>query len=154
MIQPGSPFPTFSLKNQADETVGNSIFEGKRTVIYFYPKDDTSGCTAQACALNDGLEDLAHHNIQVIGVSPDGVKSHQKFRDKYGLRFSLLADEEHSLAESLGVWVEKSLYGRKYMGIERTTFLVGPDGNVERVWPKVKPQDHAAFILGELGLSR
>lgn len=154
MIQPGSSFPTFSLKNQADETVDNSIFEGKRTVIYFYPKDDTSGCTAQACSLNDGLDDLARHGIQVIGVSPDGVKSHQKFRDKYGLKFTLLADEAHSLAESLGVWVEKSLYGRKYMGIERTTFLVGPDGIVERVWPKVKPQDHAAFILGELGLSR
>ncbi|HMS54823.1 MAG TPA: thioredoxin-dependent thiol peroxidase [Fimbriimonadaceae bacterium] len=154
MIQPGSIFPEFSLQNQADETVTNSVFEGKKTVVYFYPKDDTSGCTAQACSLNDGLEQLAAQGIQVIGVSPDGVKSHQKFIHKYGLKFMLLADEAHALAEALGVWVEKSLYGRKYMGIERSTFLVGPDGAVECTWPKVKPQDHATFILSELGLNR
>ena len=114
-------------------------------VVYFYPKDDTSGCTAEACEFRDLLPKFT--GARVIGVSPDSVKSHRKFVDKFALTFTLLADEGHALADACGVWVEKSMYGKKYMGVERTTFLVGADGKVAKVWNKVKPQGHAEEVL-------
>lgn len=148
MISVGQPFPAFSLPDQDGRTVDQSILRGQKTIVYFYPKDDTSGCTAEACEFRDAMPRFS--GAVVIGVSPDGPKSHRKFADKYGLPFTLLADEEHKLAEACGVWVEKSMYGKKYMGVERTTFLVDENGLVQHVWRKVKPQGHAAEVLAAL----
>jgi len=117
-------------------------------VLYFYPKDDTTGCTAQACEFRDMQADYDAAGVRVIGVSPDPLKSHQKFRDKHDLPFTLLSDPEHEAAEAYGVWVEKSMYGRTYMGIERSTFVIGPDGVLVEALYKVKPKGHAASVLG------
>ena len=116
-------------------------FKGKRVVLYFYPKDNTSGCTQEACNFRDNINRLAS-KAEVIGVSPDSIKSHQKFREKQDLNFILLSDTEHKLAEEFEVWKEKSMYGRKYMGIERSTFVISPDGNIEKEWRKVKVNGH------------
>jgi thioredoxin-dependent peroxiredoxin len=148
MIEVGSPFPTFSLQDQDGNTVTSEDLKGRKTVIYFYPKDDTSGCTAQACGFRDSLPDFG--DSRVIGISPDSVKSHRKFVDKYGLNFTLLADEGHELAEKVGVWVEKSMYGKKYMGVARTTFLIDENGVVEKVWHKVTPAGHSQEVLETL----
>jgi peroxiredoxin Q/BCP len=121
-------------------------FAGKTLVLYFYPKDDTPGCTKQACALRDGWQDISDKAV-VFGVSIDSMKSHEKFLKKHTLPFALLSDEDHALVESYGVWVEKSMYGKSYMGTERTTFVIGPDGRIKAVIPKVKPEEHLTKLL-------
>ncbi len=148
MLNEGSPFPSFSLQNQDGNLITNSALAGQKTVVYFYPKDDTSGCTVEACGFQEKLPIIP--NAKVIGVSPDGVKSHRKFADKFSLSFDLLADTDHALAEACGVWVEKSMYGKKYMGIERTTFVIDENGIVTKVFTKVKPAGHAEEVIAAL----
>jgi peroxiredoxin Q/BCP len=146
-LVPGSPAPDFRLDADDGSTVALGDLRGQRVVLYFYPKDDTSGCTTQACGFRDHAADFDASGARVIGVSPDSLASHVKFRDKHGLPFTLLSDPDHTAAEAYGVWVEKSMYGRKYMGIERSTFVIGPDGALEDVLYKVKPAGHAESIL-------
>jgi peroxiredoxin Q/BCP len=148
MLNEGSPFPSFSLQNQDGNLITNTALAGQKTVVYFYPKDDTSGCTVEACDFQEKLPTI--RNAKVIGVSPDGVKSHRKFADKFSLSFDLLADTDHALAEACGVWVEKSMYGKKYMGIERTTFVINENGIVTKVFTKVKPAGHAEEVIAAL----
>lgn len=148
MIEVGQPFPEFSLHDQAGNIVTKGDLLGAKAIVYFYPKDDTSGCTVEACEFRDSLPRFG--GARVIGVSPDSPKSHQKFVAKFQLPFTLLADVDKTLAEACGVWVEKSMYGKKYMGVARATFLVDERGIVERVWRQVKPQGHAAEVLGAL----
>jgi peroxiredoxin Q/BCP len=148
MIDVGDRFPDFTLQDQNGGTLTLSDLRGLKTVVYFYPKDDTSGCTAEACEFRDAMPDIS--GARVVGVSPDNVKSHRKFVDKYNLNFTLLADVDHTLAEACGVWVEKSMYGNKYMGVDRTTYLLDEDGVVRHVWRKVKPQGHAAEVQAAL----
>ncbi len=136
--------------DEGDE-VSNESLAGRRYVLYFYPKDDTPGCTTQACGLRDGWDRMAGTGVTLYGVSPDSVDSHRKFRDKYALPYPLLADAGHRTADAYGVWIEKSRYGRTYMGNERTTFVVGPDGRVEHVLPRVKPEEHLDQLLDVLG---
>jgi peroxiredoxin Q/BCP len=147
-LHQGDPAPDFSLPGTGGQTVTLSDLRGKRVVLYFYPKDNTSGCTAEACDFRDSYAPLGAANAIVLGVSPDSVASHQKFAAKHGLPFTLLSDPDHNVAEEYGVWVQKSMYGKKYMGIERSTFLIGPDGHIERIWHKVKPRGHAQDVLG------
>ena len=147
---PGSPAPDFSLATDEGTTVSLKSLRGSPVVLYFYPKDDTSGCTTQACGFRDAWSEVKASGARLFGVSPDGVKSHQKFRDKYNLPFPLLADEDHAVAEAYGVWGEKSMYGRKYMGILRTTFIIDEKGRIARVFEKVKPAGHAAEVLSAL----
>ena len=151
----GSPAPTFQLPVTGGAYPEGTVFSsadltGKSYVLYFYPKDDTPGCTTQACALRDGWNALSK-KAAVFGVSIDSVKSHQKFIQKYSLPFPLLADEEKTLAEAYGVWVEKSMYGKTYLGTERSTFVIGPDGTLKAVLPKVKPAEHLEQLLAALG---
>ena len=146
-IEVGSAAPDFALPDQDGHTVRLRDFAGRPLVLYFYPKDDTSGCTAEALDFSALAEDFAAAGAAVLGVSPDSVKSHVKFRDKHALAIPLASDEEKTVLEAFGVWVEKSMYGRKYMGVERTTVLVDKDGTIARVWPKVKVKDHAAAVL-------
>lgn len=141
----GDQFPDFTLPDQDGSVHSLADYKGNPFVIYFYPKDLTSGCTVEACEFNEALPDFG--DIKVIGVSPDPVKSHRKFVDKHNLNFTLLADEDKDLLQKLGIWVEKSMYGKKYMGVERTTYLVNADGKISQVWSKVKPQSHAAEVL-------
>jgi peroxiredoxin Q/BCP len=124
-----------------------SDLRGKTVLLYFYPKDNTSGCTTQACGIRDAWAEFEATGAVVLGVSPDGEASHAKFRSKYDLPFTLLADTDHAVAEAYGVWVEKSMYGKTYMGVERSTFVIGPDGVVQRVFRKVKPAEHADQVL-------
>jgi peroxiredoxin Q/BCP len=149
-IEPGDSAPDFTLPDQQGNPVSLSELRGKTVVLYFYPKADTPGCTTQACGVRDHRPDYEHANAVVLGVSPDPVKRVSKFDQKYGLGFPLLADEDHAVAEAYGVWVEKSMYGRTYMGNERTTFVIGPDGVVKDVFRKVKPAEHDALVLGAL----
>jgi peroxiredoxin Q/BCP len=146
----GDKAPDFTLHDQHDRPVSLSELRGKTVVLYFYPKADTPGCTTQACGIRDHRDDYERANAIVLGVSPDSVKKIAKFDDKYGLSFPLLADEDHSVAEAYGVWVQKSMYGRTYMGNERSTFVIGPDGVVQQVFRKVKPGEHAGLVLGAL----
>jgi peroxiredoxin Q/BCP len=146
-LEPGQPAPDFSLQADDGSTVSLSDLAGNTVALYFYPKDDTTGCTAQACEFRDRQADYDAAGIRVIGVSPDSLKSHVKFRDKHGLAFTLLSDPDHEVAQAYGVWVEKSMYGRKYMGIERSTFVIGPDGVLTQALYKVKPSGHAASLL-------
>jgi len=146
-LAPGVPAPDIRLNADDGSTVALSDLRGQRVVLYFYPKDDTSGCTAQACELRDQAPEFDAAGARVIGVSPDSVASHAKFRGKHGLPFALLADPDHRAAEAYRVWVEKSMYGRTYMGIERSTFVIGPDGVIEHAMYKVKPAGHAGSIL-------
>lgn len=148
MIQEGEPFPDFSLLDQAGRLVTNADWRGEKTVVYFYPKDDTPGCTVEACEFRDAA--LSFAGARVVGVSPDRPISHQKFIAKFDLNFTLLADVDHVLAEACGVWVEKSMYGKTYMGIERSTFLVDEHGVVAKIWRKVKPQGHAEQVAAAL----
>lgn len=143
----GQPAPDFELPGAGGGTVRLNDFKGKALVLYFYPKDDTSGCTKEAIEFNQLKVEFAKANAEIVGVSPDGVASHDKFRKKYGLDLTLAADEEKAMLEAYGVWTEKSMYGRKYMGVERTTVLVGPNGRVARVWDKVKVAGHAEEVL-------
>ncbi len=143
----GTPAPDFTLPADGGKTLALSALKGKKVVLYFYPKDDTSGCTAEAIAFNGlrGAFDAA--NTVIVGLSADSVASHDKFKKKHGLAFALASDEDKIALEAYGVWVEKSMYGKKYMGIERTTVLIGADGRVARVWPKVKVPGHAEEVL-------
>jgi thioredoxin-dependent peroxiredoxin len=150
MLDVGDAAPDFSLADQHGDQVKLSDFKGKTVVLYFYPKADTPGCTAQACGVRDHRADYEKAGAVVLGVSPDPVKKIAKFDDKYGLAFPLLADEDHAVAEAYGVWVEKSMYGRTYMGNERSTFVIGPDGKVETVLRKVKPAEHDKLVLEAL----
>ncbi len=127
-----------------------SDLRGKAVVLYFYPRDDTPGCTKQACAIRDAWDDFRATGAEVFGVSPDGEASHAAFRKKHGLPFTLLADPDHTLAEQYGFWVQKSMMGKKFMGIERSTVVIAPDGTVARIFRKVKPGEHAALVLGAL----
>jgi len=151
MVAEGQPAPEFELTTDAGETVRLADLRGKRVVLYFYPKDDTPGCTKQACAIRDAWDDFRATGAEVFGVSPDGEASHAKFRQKHGLPFTLLADPDHRLAEQFGFWVQKSFARKKYMGIERSTVVIGPDGAVERIFRRVKPDEHAGKVLAALG---
>jgi thioredoxin-dependent peroxiredoxin len=151
MLSPGDIAPEFTLPDQNGDPVTLSNLRGKTVVLYFYPKADTPGCTAQACGVRDHHADYQQAGAVVLGVSPDEVKAVSKFDRKYGLGFPLLADRDHAVAEAYGVWVEKSMYGRRYMGNERTTFVIGPDGKVAQVLRKVKPGEHDQLVLDALG---
>ena len=146
-IEPGAPAPDFSLPDHAGETLTLASFEGKALVLYFYPKDDTSGCTAEAIDFSGKAAAFAKAGAAILGVSPDPVKSHAKFRDKHGLDIPLVSDEEKTLLDAYGVWVEKSMYGKKYMGVERTTVLIDKAGRIAKVWPKVKVAGHVDEVL-------
>ena len=145
--QIGDKAPAFSGVNQKGEKISLHGFAGKKLVLYFYPKDDTPGCTAQACNLSENYKALQAQGYQVLGVSPDNEKKHQKFIDKYNLTFDLLADTEKETIQAYGVWVEKSMYGRQYMGVARTTFIIDENGVIEDVIEKVKTKEHTAQIL-------
>ncbi len=147
----GDPAPDFALPSDDGGTVRLSDFRGRRVILFFYPKDDTSGCTRQACGFRDRQADIAARGAVVLGVSPDGVASHARFKAKHGLTFPLLADEDHAVATAYGVWGEKSMYGRTYFGIIRSHFVVGPDGRIEDVQVKVAPDDSVASALAALG---
>jgi peroxiredoxin Q/BCP len=151
MVEEGSPAPDFELASDTGETVRLSSLRGKPVVLYFYPKDHTSGCTTQACDIRDAWGDFERAGAVVLGVSPDDVASHESFRADYELPFTLLADPDHSVAEAYGVWAEKSRYGRTYMGIVRSTFVIDPDGTVVKVMRNVKPETHADNVLKVLG---
>jgi peroxiredoxin Q/BCP len=146
----GDAAPPFELAADDGETVSSADLAGSRYVLYFYPKDDTPGCTAQACGLRDSWSRVAETGVEIFGVSPDSVRRHEKFRAKYDLPYRLLADTDHALAEAYGVWVEKKFMGREYMGVERSTFVIGADGRIEAVLPQVRPNDHAEQLLEAL----
>jgi peroxiredoxin Q/BCP len=150
-ISLGSEAPLFTAPTDGGKTLSLSDVRGKNVVLYFYPKDDTSGCTAEACDFRDNMNRLTSAGAVVIGVSPDSPKSHDKFKQKYELNYALVSDESHEIAENYGVWVEKSMYGRKYMGIERSTFLINPDGIITHEWRKVKVPGHVDAVLEALG---
>lgn len=150
MIEIGQDCPDFSLQDHTGTTVSRTGLLGQRYVLYFYPKDDTPGCTKEACAFRDALPRFGELGTKVYGVSADPVASHAKFVAKYGLNFPLLADPERQLIEGLGFWVEKSMYGKKYMGIQRATVVVDAGGKVEQLWPKVSPEGHAAEVAAYL----
>ena len=147
MLKAGTPAPAFALQSDSGDLIKLADFKGRKVVLYFYPKDDTSGCTVEACEFKDGWNALKRAGAIVLGVSPDGVESHARFKGKHQLPFPLLADPDHSVAEKYGVWGEKSMYGRKYHGIHRTTFVIDENGNVATVFEKVKPKGHAAQVL-------
>jgi len=146
-LQIGTPAPNFSANNQKGETLSIGHFTGKKLVLYFYPKDDTPGCTAEACSLRDNYQDLIAQGYSILGVSPDTEAKHKKFIDKYNLPFDLLADTDNAVALAYGVWVEKSMYGRKYMGIARTTFVIDEQGNLAEIIEKVDTKNHATQII-------
>ena len=150
MIEEGKPAPDFTLTSDSGGVISRSDFRGSPVVLYFYPKDDTPGCTRQACGIRDVWGEFERSGATVLGVSPDSSRSHVKFREKYELPFTLLADEDHSVAEKYGVWVQKSFAGKKYMGIERSTFVIDADGNVATILRKVKPDTHADAVLETL----
>jgi peroxiredoxin Q/BCP len=143
----GDKAPAFALPATGGRTISLDALKGRKVVIYFYPKDDTSGCTQEAKDFQARRAEFAAADTEVIGVSPDSLKSHDRFRMKHGLEFPLVADESRELIEALGLWVEKSMYGRKYMGVERATVLVDREGRIARVWPKVKVPGHADEVL-------
>ncbi len=149
-LQIGDMAPDFALPADNGETVRLSDLRGKRVVIYFYPKDDTSGCTTQACGFRDAYPQITERNAVVLGISPDGIASHQKFKTKYDLPFLLLADEDHSVAEAYGVWGEKKMYGKTYMGIVRSHFVVDEEGRIADVQLKVSPKDSVSRALSTL----
>ena len=150
MVEEGKPAPAFSLTSDAGETITLEGLRGKPVVLYFYPKDDTSGCTKQACGIRDAWGEFERKGVVVLGVSPDGEASHVKFKQKYDLPFTLLADPDHATAEAYGVWVEKKNYGKTYMGIERSSFVIDADGNVVKVLRRVKPDEHTGDVLAAL----
>ena len=150
MLEEGQPAPGFTLPTDGGDEISLESLRGKPVVLYFYPKDDTPGCTKQACGIRDAWGEFERSGAVVLGVSPDSPKRHAKFRDKYGLPFTLLADEDHSVSEKYGVWVEKSFAGKKYMGVERSTFIIGADGTLTRVMRRVKPDTHADDVLAAL----
>jgi thioredoxin-dependent peroxiredoxin len=150
VVEEGQEAPDFELASDAGERVRLSQFRGKPVVLYFYPKDDTPGCTAQACGIRDSYDDFEQRGAVVLGVSPDEESSHVKFKQKYGLPFTLLADPEHAVAELYGVWGERKYMGKTYMGVERSTFLIDDDGHIAKVMRRVKPDTHAERVLEAL----
>jgi len=150
MLTVGDTAPDFTVHTDGGKPFKLSDLRGKRVVLYFYPKADTPGCTTEACEFRDDSKAFARKKVEIVGISPDKPTAQSKFKAKYELPFTLLADEEKSVAEAYGVWKEKNMYGKKVMGIERTTFLIGADGKIERIWPKVKAKGHAAQVLAEL----
>ncbi len=150
MIEEGTKAPDFELKADNGETMSLESLRGKPVVLYFYPKDDTPGCTAQACGIRDAWGEFERAGAVVLGVSPDDESSHAAFKEKYDLPFTLLADSDHATAEDYGVWVERTNYGKTYMGVERSTFVIDPEGNVAKVLRNVKPDRHADDVLGAL----
>jgi len=150
MLKTGSKAPGFTLQSDGGKPLSLSDLQGGKVVLYFYPKDDTSGCTTQACEFRDNWAAVERAGALVLGVSPDDVGSHQKFKRKYSLPFPLLADPDHVVAERYGVWGEKSMYGRKYFGIHRTTFLIDEAGRIAKVFEKVRPKGHAGEVLEAL----
>lgn len=150
MLKVGDPAPDIHVHTDTGEEFRLSELKGKRVVLYFYPKADTPGCTVEACEFRDHMKAIARKGTAVLGISPDKPAAQAKFKQKYDLNFPLLADEEKKAAEAYGVWKEKNMYGRKIMGIERTTFVIGPDGNIEKIYGKVKAKGHAAAVLAEL----
>ena len=148
MVKEGSTAPAFKTTDANGETVNLKDLRGHKVVLYFYPKDDTPGCTKEACSFRDAFSKFKKRGITILGVSPDSEKSHQKFVTKYNLPFTLLADTDHSIADAYGVYGEKKFMGRTYMGIHRTTFLIDEKGKIKKVFEKVKPEDHADEVLG------
>jgi thioredoxin-dependent peroxiredoxin len=149
-LKEGDSAPDFSAATNGGGKVSLADFRGKNVVLYFYPKDDTPGCTKEACAFRDHFAEFKMAGAVVLGVSTDSVKSHDKFAAKYKLPFTLLADEDKKIVQAYGVWGEKSFMGRKYQGTHRVTFLIGPDGRIKIIWPKVKPDEHAEEVLATL----
>jgi peroxiredoxin Q/BCP len=151
VIEEGKPAPDFELTSDTGETVKLSALRGKPVVLYFYPKDDTPGCTTQACGIRDAYGEFEAAGAVVLGVSPDDERSHVKFKEKFGLPFTLLADPDHAVAETYGVWGEKKYMGKTFLGVKRSTFVIGADGNVTKVMHDVKPASHADDVLAALG---
>jgi thioredoxin-dependent peroxiredoxin len=150
VVEEGKPAPDFELTSDEGETVRLSELRGRPVVVYFYPRDDTPGCTAQACGIRDNYEAFGERGAVVLGISPDDESSHVKFKQKYGLPFTLLADPDHRVADDYGVWVERSMYGKTFMGIERSTFVIDGEGKVAKVMRRVKPDTHAQQVLEAL----
>jgi thioredoxin-dependent peroxiredoxin len=151
VLEPGDKAPPFTLPDQNGEEVKLSDLQGQTVVLYFYPRADTPGCTTQACGVRDRGAEYREAGARVLGVSPDEVGALEKFAGKYDLDFTLLSDPDHAVAEAYGTWVEKSMYGKKYMGVQRATFIIGPDGKIARVFPKVSPKKHDDLVLKALG---
>lgn len=149
-LKVGDKAPAFKLKNQDGELISLSDLKGKPVVLYFYPKDDTPGCTKEACNFRDEFPKFGKLKAEIIGISTDSVDSHKKFADKYKLPFNLLADEKKEIVEKFGVWKEKNMYGKKYMGIERTTFIIDGEGKISKIFPKVKVDDHNNEVMEAL----
>ncbi len=150
MLVIGDPAPDFTLHSDTGETIALSALKGKKVILYFYPKDNTSGCTKQACDVRDNIETIIARDAVVIGISKDSLKSHAKFRDNHQLNFPLLSDETGQVCGEYGTWVEKSMYGRKYMGIDRATFIIDEQGKITYIWRKVKVPGHLAEVIGKL----
>lgn len=146
----GQEAPDFTLPASSGESVTLSDLRGRSVILYFYPKDNTSGCTLEACNFRDAHDQMTGANAVVLGVSPDSVTSHDRFAAEYGLPFLLLADTDHRVAEQYGAWTERSMYGRRFMGIQRSTFLIDPEGRIKKVWPKVQPKGHVEEVLAAL----
>lgn len=151
-LNEGDKAPDFKGKNQEGKTISLDDFKGKKLILYFYPKDNTPGCTAEACDLNDNYDYWISKGYEVVGVSPDSEQSHRKFIDKFGLKFNLISDPEKELLQAYGAWGEKKLYGKTYMGVLRTTFVINEEGIIEKVFRKVKTKEHTKQIAGELDL--
>ncbi|MGN6664910.1 MAG: thioredoxin-dependent thiol peroxidase [Solirubrobacterales bacterium] len=151
MLAEGDKAPNFGLPDQNGEKVKLADLKGETVVLYFYPRADTPGCTTQACGVRDRGADYAEAGARVVGISPDEVGAIDKFAGKYDLDFTLLADADHAVAEKYGTWVEKSMYGKKYMGVQRATFIIGPDGKIAKVFPKISPKQHDDLVLKALG---
>ena len=151
MLTAGDQAPDFTLPDQSGEPVTLSDLRGQTVVLYFYPRADTPGCTTQACGVRDHAADYDEIDARVIGISPDPVTAVRKFADKYGLGFTLLADEDHAVADAYGTWGEKSMYGKTYMGVQRATFIIDADGRIAKVFPKVSPKTHDDAVLEALG---
>src|SRR2546425_3788027 len=149
-LKVGQKAPDFAVMNDKGEKVKLSDLKGKKVVLYFYPKDDTPGCTKEACAFRDEFAAFKRKSAVVLGVSVDSVKSHDKFAEKFKLPFTLVSDEDKKIVQAYGVWGEKSFMGRKYLGTYRVTFLIGPDGRIKKIWPKVKPEEHGEEVLAAL----
>ena len=151
-LKEGDIAPTFSAATNGGGKISLADYKGQNVILYFYPKDDTPGCTKEACAFRDRFTDFKKAGAVILGVSPDPVKSHDKFVEKFKLPFTLLADEDKKIVQAYGVWGEKSFMGRKYLGVYRVTFLIGPDGRIKKIWPEVKPEEHAAEVLAHCEL--
>lgn len=150
MLEVGKKAPSFKLKDQNGNIISLNDFKGKKVVLYFYPKDNTPGCTKEACSFRDSIKEIEKQNAVVIGISADSVSSHKNFSEKFNLPFPILSDEEKKVLELYGVWKEKNMYGKKYMGIERTTIIIDEDGKIKKIFPKVKVDGHTEEIIKEL----